>query len=216
MKVALADQMLSQLMMAKCNQIIKLFLEIPMLKIFMTMAVLSKQVKDGEIPEDSLFGADDGKDASLRKSLIQETLKALDDWKSLLEKDHKGKPTFFLMIHRAVFQSDQIVIEEDAKNLPDFFVPTEKDHVIRQFNDLSEKYQNLLSKFSPGQKGITKSILEASIMPVLNFALDVQASLRDIRSRLESPRTLLFIQRGVQQHRFHHQGTQFETQGNKP
>lgn len=177
-----AIKMLGQLVQAKCNQIIKLFLEIPMLKIFITLAILSKHIKDGKISEETMFSSLDGKEKELRRENILETLKIVEDWKHHLEKDHKGKPTYFLMIYRAVFQSEQIIVAEDAKALPDFFVPTEEDYLIKQFNELSDKYQSLLSQFSPSHTGISKHTLENAITPVLNKALEVQKILRDMKS----------------------------------
>lgn len=177
-----AIKILSQLVLAKCNNIIKLFLEVPMLKIFMTSAHLSKQVKDGKLPEEILFSNLEAKERDLRRQIILETLKSVEDWKHQLEKDHKGKPTYFLMIYRAIFEPNQIVIAEEAKTLPDYFVPTEDDIMIKRFNELSDQYQSLLNKFNPSHRGVNKQELETAVSPVLNKALDVQKSLRDIRS----------------------------------
>lgn len=175
--------MMSQLVLAKCNQIIKLFLEIPMLKIFMTLAILAKRVKDGQLPEAALFVSMDDKEKSLRKALVHETLKSVEDWKASLEKDHKGRPTYFLMVYRAVFEPDQIVLAENAKTLPEFFVPTESDKVIQEFNGFLEQYEGLLRRFESNQTPVAKHSLEAAISPVLSRGTALQRSLKDIKSR---------------------------------
>ena len=174
------------MVLARCNQTIKLFLEMPIIKIFLTCACLSYRIRESQAEEKELFGSkEEGELAATKKKLcIMGILNAVEDWKKALEKDHKGKYTYFLMIYKAVLRPDQVSLNMEAKNLIDLFGPTEKDDTVSNFNQISTEYQDLLSRFSPGKSNVDRETLESSISPLYEKSKVFQSKMKGLVSMI--------------------------------
>lgn len=178
-----AVKVLRDLVLARCNQTIKLFLEIPVLKIVLACACISFQIKEKLMPETELFAETDANTKSKRQAFIDEMLATINLWKINLSKDHKGKATFFLMIFRSVYEPDHILLNQDAKNLIDFFQPTELDPYVVKFKKFLSSYQDLLEKFSPRKSAVERAHLESSIQPIKVKGQQLLDELREFYSK---------------------------------
>lgn len=152
----------------------------------MTYACLCYQIKTHKADDSALFGDSTGSQADVakRRQCIEAVLTVVEDWMVALERDHRGKSTYFLMIYKAVLHPDQVTVNMDATNLIDFFVPTEKDPIIVNFSRLSSAYEDLLTRFG-GKSSIDRESLSSSISPLYDDCRSFQSDMKALISIVE-------------------------------
>lgn len=130
---------------SKVNLVIKAFLtEGGILKSFLNCTAIAKRIKDNKMKESELFSDIKTSETRQREEFIDLVLGVLTEWRNLLGMDHKGKATYFIMMHKAVFKPDEVDLNFESTTPYDIFSPTDKDPLIIDYRKYSQDYENLI------------------------------------------------------------------------
>ncbi len=171
---------------SKVNLVIKIFLiDSGILKSILNCAAAAKRIKENSLSELDLFAEIPQNEKHLRDEFIGFVVKMINDWKDLLGKDHKGKVTSFLMIHRALYNPEEVDLNFESTNLYEIFTPSERDPLISKYIQYSLEYELLNDKLSnPQHFGRTGSnpLTEQSIVSLVQRGNDLYKKLGEFES----------------------------------
>ena len=173
---------------SKVNLVIKIFLiDSGILKSILNCAAAAKRIRENSLSELDLFAEVPQNEKQTRDEFISFVVKIINDWKDLLGKDHKGKVTSFLMIHRALYSPEEVDLNFESTNLFEIFTPSEKDPLISKYIQFSLEYELLNDKLSnnhqTGKLGFN-SLTEQSIVSLVQRGHDLQKKLGEFESRV--------------------------------
>lgn len=194
-----AIKILREAVLFKNNQVMKAFLvETSALKVFLTCSLLARGVRSGRAQPSQLFGEND-KDGSSsgmtpeKTEFIEEVLNTVEEWNTHLARDHKGKLTFFMMIHKAVFFPEEISYNPDYSSLQEAFKPTSQDPLTQQYQLLNKAYEELNQQFEEVSDGNSLKQAEDNGAVLAQKLVEFKKRLREVESRLKSTRTFCYL-----------------------
>jgi hypothetical protein len=171
---------------SKVNMVIKIFLiDSGILKSILNCAAAAKRIKENSLSELDLFAEIPKNEKQTRDDFISLVIKMINDWKDLLGKDHKGKVTSFLMIHRALYSPEEVDLNFESTNLNEIFTPTEKDPLVSKYIQFSVEYEVLNDKLSNTQqtgKPAFTSLTEQSIVSLVQRGHELYKKLAEFES----------------------------------
>lgn len=172
---------------SKVNLVIKIFLiDSGILKSILNCAAAAKRVKENTLSELDLFADIPQSEKHIRDEFIGFVVKMINDWKDLLGKDHRGKVTSFLMVHRALYSPEEVDLNFDSANLNEIFTPSDKDPLISSYIQYSLEYELLHDKLSnaPHSKSGFNPLTEQAIVSLVQKGSELARKLAEFESRL--------------------------------